>query len=89
MTGIEVSNGEGDLGTGARQNTGGLGADARACSRDDRSGTAQIDAINDVVGGGVPGEGGGDQTVRGHGQTLLRALWRWGATALDVLPTYR
>jgi len=61
--GVAVADGEGDLGARSRQRTGCLHPDPGRCAGDDRAEAGQVQSGDDVGGGAVRIEPGGDQWV--------------------------
>ena len=64
--GGRVADRERDLGAGARERPRGLDADARRAARDDRAAPGEVDARDDLRGGRLEAEGGGDRRGRRH-----------------------
>ena len=60
---VGVADGEGHLGAGAGERPGGLDADAGRAAGDDRALAGQVDAGDDLGGGGLGAERCGDASV--------------------------
>jgi len=82
LAGLEIAHGQGHLGVRAGERAGGLDADAGCAAGDDHPPAAEIDARDDVGGGRLRAEGGGDAVVV-HGAAPLSCWLVVDASAVD------